>query len=147
MLGAEKKDLLHQSAHLSARASMFPAAHFLVLSLILNVVSTTSVRYPFILRVDLIVRQFFHMFTCLLSRFHPITPNKLAHTMCNNFSSYYLQIYADDYTLLCSQSLISLHMLNTLGPSRGLCAERLALCHQVFLKEASPMHIAVTWEP
>lgn len=147
MLGAERKDVLHQSANLSASAGMFPTAHFLVLSLILNVVSTTSLRYPFVLRVDLIVRQFFHMFKCLLSQFPPITPNKLPHTTFNNFSSYYLQLYADDYMFPCSQSLISLHMLNTLGPSRGLCAERLALCHHVFLKEASPAHIPATWEP
>lgn len=45
-----------------------------------------------------------------------------------------------------SQNLISLHMLNTLGTSRGLCVEWLATCHQDFLKEASPSHVPVTWE-
>jgi len=67
MLGGEGKELLGQPAHLSARAGVFPTAHFLVVSLILNVVSTTSLHYPFVLVVDLIVRQFFHMFKCLLS--------------------------------------------------------------------------------
>ena len=66
--------------------------------------------------------------------------------MFNNFSSYYLQLYADDYMFPCSRNLISLHMLNTLGPSRVLYAERLAPCHRVFLKDASPSHMPVTWE-
>lgn len=66
--------------------------------------------------------------------------------MFNNFLSYYLQICADDYMFCCSQNWISLHMLNALGPSRVLCAEWLAPCHRVFLKDDSPSHMPVTWE-
>lgn len=49
--------------------------------------------------------------------------------MFNNFSSYYLWLYAGDYMFPCSQKLIRLHMTNTLGPSRVLRAEWLAPCH------------------
>lgn len=66
--------------------------------------------------------------------------------MFNNFFSYYLQICADDDMFCCSQNWISLHMLNALGPSRVLCAEWLAPCHRVFLKDDSPSHMPVTWE-
>lgn len=66
--------------------------------------------------------------------------------MFNNFSSYYLQLYADDYMFPCSQNLISLRVLSTSGPSRVLCAERLASCHHIFLEEADPSHTPATWE-
>lgn len=81
---------------------------------------------------------------CLLSSILLLLINSLIP--CLITSSLTTSNYMQTIMFPCSQNLISLHMLNTLGTSRVLCVEWLATYHQDFLKEASPSQVPAAWE-
>lgn len=81
---------------------------------------------------------------CLLSSILLLLINSLIP--CLITSSLTTSNYMQTIMFPCSQNLISLHMLNTLGTSMVLCVEWLATYHQDFLKEASPSQVPAAWE-